>query len=672
MAKTTINARQLTITGSATAMDEIQSSLSNDAVFMMQVSGGSSPVQLIKAKDMQSYFSQVDLVSVTSGDYTFALIQPGGSPDNAATSGFDLHYDEDHANVLGWNAATDVLKISGSLKMAKDSGSIFFGESDDIILKHVADEGLRLSGSSFHSASLQFGDSSTYLKASSAGTLLINAGTKLDIDAGAIDITGSTVGISGSGAFKFEGAAGASFDYKQAVTIDSDSSLTLGGSAISATADGGAVSLQGSAASSFITTDGTVKLEAQGADDKVHLVGGHANGVAIHLHASGASGSIDLDANAEITADAVGGITLTSTEAAADAIVLHASDAAGGIDLKVNSTTPLSIDADSADFAATVQVNVDNATQASSTTSGALTVDGGVGIVKNLYVGGNLVVQGDTTTVETTNMLVEDPIVQLGSASAGNAAADGDRGFIFSLSGSASQAFWWDNSATEFVLAPTTSSAGGTEVAKSGSLYSKLHIGELDADGAGNFQGDLTAQAALTVEGLSSLNGNVILGDSASDTVVVNSNDVDFANLPTMENPDVDPSDSLMIRDSDRAKHITVAEYAEFLAFGAGAAGTNSNGLQASNGVLSIAAYEKVHKSSSMTSGVSASIDHSYATAILTGSFQVYLNGMLQLLSGSTVGGSIVDGDYKMDGTNVVMTEALDADDVLIIKYIQK
>lgn len=58
--------------------------------------------------------------------------------------------------------------------------------------------------------------------------------------------------------------------------------------------------------------------------------------------------------------------------------------------------------------------NVTNTTQSSSKDTGALIVDGGVGIEKNCYVGGNLYVVGDltvdglTTTINSTVLEVED------------------------------------------------------------------------------------------------------------------------------------------------------------------------------------------------------------------------------------------------------------------------
>lgn len=53
-------------------------------------------------------------------------------------------------------------------------------------------------------------------------------------------------------------------------------------------------------------------------------------------------------------------------------------------------------------------VNVSNTTQSTSKDTGALIVEGGVGIEKDVYIGGNLTVKGTTTTIESTTLDVAD------------------------------------------------------------------------------------------------------------------------------------------------------------------------------------------------------------------------------------------------------------------------
>ena len=76
-------------------------------------------------------------------------------------------------------------------------------------------------------------------------------------------------------------------------------------------------------------------------------------------------------------------------------------------------------------------VNINKTTPSTNSTSGALVVDGGVGIAGNLNVGqnvvitGNLTVNGDVTTVNTATLDVEDLNITIAKGAASSAAADG-------------------------------------------------------------------------------------------------------------------------------------------------------------------------------------------------------------------------------------------------------
>ena len=105
---------------------------------------------------------------------------------------------------------------------------------------------------------------------------------------------------------------------------------------------------------------------------------------------STAAGDLEIES-------AAGSVNINAAEAAADAIVMHAENASGGIDMSVNSTVVVSVDANSVDIAQ--PVNVDATTESTSTSSGALIVDGGVGIAKDLYVGDDLLVKSNSAVV---------------------------------------------------------------------------------------------------------------------------------------------------------------------------------------------------------------------------------------------------------------------------------
>lgn len=80
---------------------------------------------------------------------------------------------------------------------------------------------------------------------------------------------------------------------------------------------------------------------------------------------------------------------------------------------------------------ATGIISITNTSQSTGSANGALVVTGGAGIGKNLYVGGNLVVNGTTTTVNSSTVTIDDPVFTLGGDTA-PATNDGkDRGIEF-------------------------------------------------------------------------------------------------------------------------------------------------------------------------------------------------------------------------------------------------
>ena len=66
-------------------------------------------------------------------------------------------------------------------------------------------------------------------------------------------------------------------------------------------------------------------------------------------------------------------------------------------------------------------------------------------------VTGNLTVSGTTTSVSTTNTRIEDKILALASEATGTATHDA--GILINRGNDANQAFLWDESANEFVVA---------------------------------------------------------------------------------------------------------------------------------------------------------------------------------------------------------------------------
>lgn len=327
----------------------------------------------------------------------------------------------------------------------------------------------------------------------------------------------------------------------------------------------------------FLLSDAAVLNLGAGSDVKLT----HDNGTGGTLSAAGkmdytaGAASVIKTTAGDLTLDAdAASVVIQAAENATDSIVLHAEHSGGGIDMKVNSNVLVSMDADQVDFtstAATVnvagQLNVDAATESSSTSTGALVVDGGVGIAKDLYVGddlnvksnsaavtvgsdqpftlthsnanntlmassghrlafgdageyvygdgtdlkvissgdvditatlvdvtgagafsgnltvgGNLDINGTTTTIDTTNMTVEDSIIGLGvSGSSGLSSALGDRGIVFmrGVAGVVQAGLWYDGTLINLAKSKTDA-ASGSFATPAAADYLTLKVGDLD------------------------------------------------------------------------------------------------------------------------------------------------------------------------------------------------
>ena len=144
----------------------------------------------------------------------------------------------------------------------------------------------------------------------------------------------------------------------------------------------------------------------------------------------------------------------------------------------------------------------------------------------NLVLGGDLTVNGTTTTINTTNLEVKDAVVGLGFASGTIAETAGDRGIIGGISGGNNVAFLWKNSASEFTFGTTTSSATGSlPIPLNG--YSNIHAANIQGSivsASLGFSGSLTRLqdgtsylvAGENITITSSSNGQVVISSAAS------------------------------------------------------------------------------------------------------------------------------------------------------------
>ena len=113
----------------------------------------------------------------------------------------------------------------------------------------------------------------------------------------------------------------------------------------------------------------------------------------------------------------------------------------------------------------------------------AITITDGTGAVslaQNLTVSGNLIVNGSTTQVNTTQTTIEDQLLELGivDGSAPSSDLNKDLGVLFNYYTSSAKkaAVYWDDSASRIVLSDDVSESSGVLTAAS---YAGLEIGSL-------------------------------------------------------------------------------------------------------------------------------------------------------------------------------------------------
>lgn len=159
-------------------------------------------------------------------------------------------------------------------------------------------------------------------------------------------------------------------------------------------------------------------------------------------------------------------------------------------------------------------VTIQVATQSTSISTGALIVAGGMGLEKDAYVGGNvviggnLVVNGTTTTVHSNITSIDDPVIELGTS---GVADSFDRGII-ALYDSRKIFFGWDNSANVFTFLPDATVSTGSNVV-SGSA-GKAIFGDLVAESTA--EATTPATGALVVNGGAGIASNVYVGGNLS------------------------------------------------------------------------------------------------------------------------------------------------------------
>ena len=143
--------------------------------------------------------------------------------------------------------------------------------------------------------------------------------------------------------------------------------------------------------------------------------------------------------------------------------------------------------------------------------------NGNVTLATGVIIQGDLTVNGDTTTVSTTNLAIQDSIIELSNGYTGSTPTN-DGGFVVERGTLANAAFFWDESADRFSLGLTSNTANDTSITLSstGTLVANI-VGSVTGNVTGDVTGDLTGNAdtattATTATTANNLAGSFITG----------------------------------------------------------------------------------------------------------------------------------------------------------------
>ena len=226
--------------------------------------------------------------------------------------------------------------------------------------------------------------------------------------------------------------------------------------------------------------------------------------------------------------------TLPGTQGAANTLLLN--DGSGSLswssgidDLTLTNTTltgittvnGTSLDVNvSSDFSGAVVIS--NTTQSTDKDTGALIVEGGVGIEKNLNVGGDFKVDGESEFVGVVTF--RGGTINLGDANTddiniagefiSNLVPNDDNTYDIGISGKR----WQHAHFSGIGTFATGAVIDAVQIGQSGSAEIDTSAGNLTLDSAG---GTVSVDDNLSVVGQTDLNGDVNLGDAVTDSVTV-------------------------------------------------------------------------------------------------------------------------------------------------------
>jgi hypothetical protein len=144
----------------------------------------------------------------------------------------------------------------------------------------------------------------------------------------------------------------------------------------------------------------------------------------------------------------------------------------------------------------------------------------------DITVGGNLIVNGTTTTVDTETLSIEDPLIVLAKNNSGGSANIYDEGLLFNRGSLSNVAFFWDESADEFVFATTAAETGSTAGNITIDSYQQLKAGIIKANTSLD-TGAIKAADGTAAATIANSTGVITVGSSVLTTTDINGGTID-------------------------------------------------------------------------------------------------------------------------------------------------
>jgi len=150
-----------------------------------------------------------------------------------------------------------------------------------------------------------------------------------------------------------------------------------------------------------------------------------------------------------------------------------------------------------------------------ATSSNAIEFEGDINITGNLFV------DGDTTSISSSNLVIKDPVIGIGFGTASaHTGAVGDRGFVFGLAGNNNQALIWDHSSGSFVLGKV-GATGPTQTAYN------IPFGDLGTLRLGSLRvGDLSGSGRLFGTGIETSGHLAASGTISNNSIISSSGEI--------------------------------------------------------------------------------------------------------------------------------------------------